>query len=257
MSAKKTISAQETSKEDYGDIREFMFTLFLAVFIALLVRSVAFEPFNIPSGSMLPTLQIGDYIFVSKYSYGYSRYSFPFGIVGFKGRVAFTPPERGDVAVFKQPKRPQIDYIKRLVGLPGERIQVISGVLHINGAPVLRERVGTVQQQDENGNLTLYVDYIETLPNGVKHHIHERSDTEPYDDTPEYTVPEGHYFAMGDNRDSSQDSRVMERVGFIPADNLVGRAEFVFFSTDGSAPLSKPWTWFSAIRYGRLFNGIH
>lgn len=247
---------QKSADGEYSDIREFLVTLFLAVFIALVVRTFAFEPFNIPSGSMIPTLQVGDYLFVSKYSYGYSQYSFPFGIASFDGRFMAGKPERGDVVVFKLPKKPQIDYIKRMIGLPGDRIQVISGVLHINGEPVLRERVGTVQEEDENGNLSLYVDYIETLPNGVKHHIHEKSDIEPYDDTPEYTVPQGYYFAMGDNRDSSQDSRVMERVGFIPEQNLVGRAEFIFFSTDGSAPLSKPWLWFSAIRYGRLFHGI-
>lgn len=225
-------------------------TVFFALAIAIAVRIVAFEPFNIPSGSMRPTLLEGDYLFVSKYSYGYSRYSFPFGLPPFEGRIWESPVERGDVAVFRRPPEAEIDYIKRIVGLPGDRIQVISGVLHINGEAVERRPVEDFI--DEYGRKI--AQYEETLPNGVKHMILEsRGDQGFSDNTREFVVPEGHYFAMGDNRDNSADSR---EIGFVPAENLIGRAEVLFFSTDGSAALWEIWKWPFAIRYSRLFNGV-
>ena len=221
-------------------------TIVYAVLIAIVVRIVLFEPFNIPSGSMYPTLLEGDYLFVSKYSYGYSRYSFPFGLAPFEGRIWEDPVERGDVAVFRKPPQNETDYIKRIVGLPGDTIQVVGGVLWINGTPVLRERI-----EDFEGGIP---QYVETLPNGREHRILEAAgDRGSNDDTRVFTVPEGYYFAMGDNRDNSSDSRV---IGPIPAANLVGRAEILFFSHDSSAALWEVWKWPFAIRYGRLFNGV-
>ncbi|MBE9553097.1 MAG: signal peptidase I [Proteobacteria bacterium] len=226
-------------------------TVFYAFLIAIAVRIVAFEPFNIPSGSMKPTLLVGDYLFVSKYTYGYSRYSFPFGIPPISGRIWESPVERGDVAVFRKPPENEIDYIKRIVGLPGDRIQVLKGILHINGEAVERERIEDFVV-DAYGRKV--VQYIETLPNGRTHRILETGgDAGRSDNTDEFTVPPGNYFAMGDNRDNSADSRV---IGFIPAENLVGRAEILFFSTDGSAALWEFWRWPFAVRYSRLFDGV-
>jgi signal peptidase I len=232
-------------------------TVLYAVLIAVVVRTVAFEPFNIPSASMVPTLLIGDYLFVSKYSYGYSRYSLPFGLPLIPGRVLATLPERGDIAVFKLPKDNKTDYIKRLVGLPGDRIQVKGGILHINDQAVIRERVEDLVESDGFGNERRRFQYIETLPNGRKHRIIEISDREPNsDDTTVYQVPKDHFFAMGDNRDNSLDSRYIAQVGYIPIENLVGRAEMIFFSTDGGAAWWEFWRWPFSIRYGRLFQGI-
>ena len=235
---------------------EFFKTAILAILLAMFIRTFFFEPFNIPSGSMLPTLQIGDYLFVSKTSYGYSEHSFPFGLGNFEGRVMESAPERGDVIVFKLPSDTSIDYIKRLIGLPGDEIQVKKGRLYINGEMVDREPVGMTRIPSPNGGHDSMMEYIETLPGGVMHKIYEESDSEPLDNTDVFTVPEGHYFMMGDNRDNSQDSRVEELVGYVPADNLVGRAEVLFFSIDETANVFKPWTWFSAIRYNRIFDTI-
>jgi len=258
-------------EESQGDIKEFIRAIVVAGVIALIIRTFAFEPFNIPSGSMLPTLKVGDYLFVSKYSYGYGQYSFPFGIMDFEGRIFEDQPERGDVAVFRQPKKRDVDYIKRIIGLPGDSIQVKSGVLHINAEPVPREIKGTTEDT-EQGVFSIYTEYSETLPNGVQHNIWEKSDYERFDNTREYTVPHGYYFVMGDNRDSSLDSRATNQVGLVPVDNLIGRAEFLFFSTEGIGDkclkeegmlkvpaelLCKVITWPQVIRYGRIFNGIN
>ena len=243
------------SKESSGGWGETLRTIIYAVLIALVVRTFAYEPFNIPSGSMLPTLLIGDYLFVSKFSYGYSRYSLPWSLPLIEGRILNSKPERGDVAVFKLPKDNKTDYIKRLVGLPGDQIQVKEGILHINGEPVEREEVGP-RRISRFGATTQVTEYIETLPNGRRHLIWESSDSAPLDDTRVFTVPEGHFFAMGDNRDHSQDSRVTHEVGPIPFENLIGRAEFLFFSHDGSARLWEVWRWPSAIRFGRIADGI-
>ena len=244
------------SKKKSGVFGETLRTVVYAVLIALGIRIFAYEPFNIPSGSMIPTLLIGDYLFVSKFSYGYSRYSLPLGLPLFDGRILNSEPERGDVAVFKLPKDNSTDYIKRIVGLPGDEIQVTGGILHINGTPVKRELMGEAEVSGFAGGSSKLREYIETLPNGVQHRIWERSDRDPLDNTPVYKVPAGHYFAMGDNRDSSQDSRVQSSVGFVPFENLVGRAEFLFFSHDGSAAIWEFWKWPGAIRYGRIGNGI-
>jgi len=235
---------------------ETLRTVFYAVVIALVVRTFAFEPFNIPSGSMKPTLLEGDYLFVSKYSYGYSRYSLPWGLPLFEGRIFGSAPERGDVIVFKKPSDNETDYIKRLIGLPGDRIQVTGGILHINGEPVRRERIGETADRDTFSTRTYQI-YRESLPNGRQHLIWEASDNDSLDNTSEYLIPEGHYFFMGDNRDNSRDSRVLYDVGYVPAENLVGRAEFLFFSHDDSASWWEVWRWPWMIRFGRIFSGIH
>jgi signal peptidase I len=239
-----------------GGLGETLRTVVYAVLIALLVRTFAFEPFSIPSGSMLPTLLVGDYLFVSKYSYGYSQYSLPWSLPLFDGRVLSSPVERGDVVVFKLPTDNTTDYIKRIVGLPGDEIQVVGGILHVNGTAVTRERVAEGTIAGYGGMPMQVTEYIETLPNGARHRIWERSDNDFLDNTPVFKVPEGHYFAMGDNRDSSQDSRVIGKVGFIPFENLIGRAEILFFSHNGSARLWEIWKWPTAIRFGRLFDTI-
>ncbi|MCC6468761.1 MAG: signal peptidase I [Alphaproteobacteria bacterium] len=245
------------SRKSAGGWTETVKTVLYAVLIAVVVRTVAFEPFNIPSASMVPTLLIGDYLFVSKYSYGYSRYSLPFGLPLIPGRVFSALPERGDVAVFKLPKDNKTDYIKRIVGLPGDRIQVKGGILYINDQPVARERIADLVESDGFGNERRRFQYIETLPNGRKHRIIEISDREPNsDDTTVYQVPKDHLFAMGDNRDNSLDSRYIAQVGYVPIENLVGRAEMIFFSTDGGAAWWEFWRWPFSIRFGRLFQGI-
>jgi signal peptidase I len=230
-------------------------TVVYAVLFAVVVRTFMFEPFNIPSGSMIPTLLVGDYLFVSKYAYGYSKHSLPFSPPLFKGRVFGSEPERGDVAVFKLPRDNKTDYIKRIIGLPGDRIQVITGILHINGEPVKRRRIGDFPGELPGQRAS--IQYQEVLPGGRIHQIIETAgDFGPLDNTQTYMVPKGHYFAMGDNRDSSLDSRVQNQVGFVPAENLVGRAEFLFFSTNGTARIWEIWKWPGSIRYDRLFNGI-
>ena len=233
---------------------EFIKTIVIAGALALGFRSLLFEPFNIPSGSMIPTLLVGDYLFVSKYSYGYSRYSFPFGMAPFDGRIFETPPERGDVAVFRQPQNESVAFIKRIVGLPGDRVQVVNGVLHINDVAVNRDRKGFATASD-GYNVIRFAVYQETLPNGKSYLIQERSDDDLLDNTNVFLVPEGYYFMMGDNRDNSRDSRTTS-VGLVPAENLIGRAERLFFSHNSSAHLWEVWKWPFAIRYGRLGDGI-
>lgn len=230
-------------------------TVVYAVLIAAVVRTFAYEPFNIPSGSMIPTLLVGDHLFVSKYSYGYSRYSFPFSLPLFEGRIFQSMPERGDVAVFRRPGNEQEDYIKRIIGLPGDRIQVIGGVLNINGQPVKREKIADYVEYGSAG-ATVFAQYLETLPNGRRHKIIEYGDDNFYDNTEVFTVPEGHVFAMGDNRDDSRDSRDLQWVGFIPVANLVGRAEFLFFSTDGTAEWWEFWNWPTATRFSRILSSV-
>jgi signal peptidase I len=226
-------------------------TVIYAGLIALVIRTAVAEPFDIPSGSMIPTLLIGDYLFVSKFSYGYSRYSLPLSPPLFSGRIFGSLPRRGDVAVFKLPRDPSIDYIKRIIGLPGDTIQMKDGQLYINGAQVPRTPDGDYTDDSEGPPIILRR-YIETLPNGVKHPILKASDDGPLDNTPEYHVPPGCVFAMGDNRDNSQDSRVLNAVGYIPVENLVGRAEVLFFSIDGTAPWWQVWEWPFEIRWSRI-----
>lgn len=243
-----------------GGWLESVKTIVYAGLIAIGIRTIAFEPFNIPSGSMIPTLLVGDYLFVSKYSYGYSRYSMPLGPNIFSGRIFGRVPDRGDVAVFKLPRDPSQDYIKRIIGLPGDRIQVRAGVLYVNGTMVKREPAGPYTVEGDGPRMVVRL-FRETLPGvdgapGRTHAIIEQSDDGPLDNTGEYLVPAGHVFAMGDNRDNSLDSRVQNAVGFIPIENLVGRAEFIFFSIDGSAAWWEVWGWPFAIRWSRLLSAV-
>jgi signal peptidase I len=245
------------ASKNTGGLGETIKTIVYAVIIALFIRTFFYEPFSIPSASMVPTLLVGDYLFVSKFSYGYSRYSLPFGLPLLSGRVFFREPHRGDVAVFKLPRDPSVDFIKRIIGLPGDKIQVKDGILNINGQPIKRERVGPYFYE-ESGRASTYIEYVETLPNGYKHDILEISDDQPLDNTSVFTVPDGKYFMMGDNRDNSADSRDPDSgVGYVPAENIVGRAEFIFFSTNGYARWWELWKWPFTVRYGRLFSGIH
>ncbi len=231
-------------------------TLVYAGLIAIGIRTIAFEPFNIPSGSMIPTLLVGDFLFVSKYSYGYSRFSLPLSPNLFSGRIFGRPPERGDVAVFKWPRDNSTDYIKRIVALPGDRIQMKSGQLYINGTQAPRRLVGDYTAED-NGRRTIATEYTETLPNGRKHEILKEIEVGGLNSTQEFLVPENHVFAMGDNRDNSSDSRDPNGgVGFVPMENLVGRAEFIWFSIDAEAPWWQVWEWPFEIRWSRLLRGV-
>jgi signal peptidase I len=224
-----------------------------ALILALIVRTFFYQPFNIPSGSMKDTLLVGDYLFVSKFSYGYSRYSIPFGLPLFSGRVWASEPERGDVIVFKLPRDNETDYIKRLIGLPGDKIQVRDGIVHIDGNPVPRERVGDFVSTDRYGNAARVPKYRETLPNGVSYDVLDLVPDGFSDNTPVYEVPQGHYFMMGDNRDNSTDSRVLSQVGYVPHENLIGRADIIFFSLEEDARFWQFWKWPWSIRWGRLF----
>ncbi len=242
-------------KKKTGGLFDTLKTVFWAVLIALLVRTFAYEPFNIPSGSMIPTLLVGDYLFVSKFSYGYSKHSLPFSLPLIPGRILETEPERGDVVVFKLPSDTSQDYIKRVIGLPGDTVQVKNGRLYINNKMAERERIEDYILTDGTGRSAAVAQYLETLPNGRVHRILELfGDQGPSDNTEAFTVPEGHFFMMGDNRDNSADSRAFPaRFRFVPVENLVGRAEFLFYSKDSSQPIYD----LGSIRFDRLFQGIN
>jgi signal peptidase I len=218
-------------------IFNYVIATVLTLLVAMLLRTLLLQSFNIPSGAMKPTLTVGDYIFVSKYPYGYSRFSLPFSADLFTGRVLAAEPQRGDVVVFRLPRDTTTDYVKRLVGLPGDRIQMRDGVLYINGTAVRRERVEDfIDDEDKDGAKIRR--WRETLPNGVSYETLDLQDNGFLDNTQEYVVPPGHYFMIGDNRDNSTDSRVPRDrggVGYVPFENLVGRAEIIFFSLNAAA----------------------
>lgn len=263
------------AKEPKGSLLRFI--LGLAIF-AWVLRSLIVAPFVIPSGSMLPTMLIGDYLFVAKWPYGYSKYSFPFEIPSFEGRVLQSAPERGDVVVFRPPGKENEDYVKRLIGLPGDRIEMRSGQLYLNGEAIRKERIADFampispnspcrvvgaasarEATDAEGNAVCrYPAYRETLPGGRSYVVIDQTYVPSSDDYGPVTVPEGHVFMMGDNRDDSLDSRYSPTnianpgVGFVPMENLVGRALGNFWSTDGSASYVLPWTWFTALRGQRI-----
>ncbi len=278
--------------------REWFNTIFYGALIAIVFRSLLLEPFNIPSGSMIPTLHVGDHIFVQKWAYGYSRYSFPFGSWKlWNGRFFATEPEVGDVIVFRNPIDESQDYVKRLIARPGDTVQVKEGRLYLNGEIVPRENprpyiVATLPKSLRSvgyylDNLTIKgdkiwvdnkpadfnytieyksdkdckryagmcgvfpaIEYTETLPNGVSHSIIEMSDDAPLDNTPLFTVPDNHYFFMGDNRDNSADSRA--NIGYVSRDNVLGRVWFIWYSHNYYAPMLSVWNWGNKMRWSRF-----
>ena len=276
-SSRRSRSTAEPGKakrrESAGSLARFV--LIVAV-IAWAFRSLVGAPFNIPSGSMLPTLYIGDYIAVAKWPYGYSRYSFPFGVPAFDGRILGRLPSRGDVVVFRHPSENE-DLIKRVIGLPGDTVEVRQGRLVLNGREVPQQPLPPAQVpvtpnspcgsrvlpsplviQGSGGTVCTYRAYLETLPGGPSYTVLDQVDSGPADDLAEVRVPAGHLFLMGDNRDDSLDSRFaayQHGIGMVPAENLIGRASFTFWSTDGRAAWFKPWTWFRALRANRIGNG--
>ena len=247
------------AKKTRGWFAEFVVTIFQALILALLVQLFLVQSFTIPSGSMEHTLDVGDYLFVNKYAYGYSRYSFSYGVLGldsgiipFNGRVLQKAPKRGEIAVFRNPKVTGVDYVKRVIGLPGDKIQMKAGVLIINGTPVPRVLDKDFDETDEQGQHVTGKQYTETLPNGVSYQVLKRTDDGNANNTSVYEVPAGQYFMMGDNRDNSEDSR-FETLGTIPFDNLIGRPWFIYFSHAGTAPAWQVWTWGATVRFDRLF----
>lgn len=244
---------EETKKVE--TLGETVKTVIYAIVIAGLIRTFWFEPFKIPSGSMYPTLEVGDFLFISKYTYGYSRHSFPFSFPKFSGRIWQDLPERGDVVVFKYPGDNQTDYIKRVIGLPGDVVQVKNGRLFINGKMIDRKNVGSYVIDEYTPIPQEFAEYVETLPEGRQHRIIEYSDEmKGVDNTIEFHVPENNYFMMGDNRDNSNDSR--KDVGFVPLENIEGKARFLFYSHDDTIVWYNPVSWVRAIRWSRLFNRI-
>lgn len=268
----------EGGRKKPGGIMELISTVFWAVLIIVVVRCFLFAPFNIPSGSMIPSLLIGDYIFVSKYSYGFSKHSFFFSQPDFKGRIWYTPPQRGDVVVFRSTKPPFDYYVKRFIGFPGDTIQVKDGVLYINDQAVKRRLDGPYTYQESPGadpiTENLYTEYLPSKDGSVVEHKILQEKTGGYNDditplsggiNPNYTipyhVPEGYFFAMGDNRDHSADSRFNnpdspDYLGFVPIENLIGKVQFIFYSYDSKYPVWQFWHWPQEIRWNRLFKSV-
>jgi signal peptidase I len=244
----------EKAEKQSNALLENIKVIIQALLLALVIRTVFFQPFTIPSGSMMPTLLVGDYIFVNKFAYGYSKYSLPGSMNLFSGRILGREPQRGDVIVFRFPPNPDIDYIKRLVGLPGDHIQMKDDILYINGKAVPRQPDGTFTSDyklDPGEDVPVYK---EVLDNGRTYDTLDQSPVSRGDNTQEFIVPPGHYFMMGDNRDNSLDSRF--DVGYVPAENLVGRASIIFFSLGNDTSFREIWKWPSNMRWNRLFKVV-
>ncbi len=253
------ITMNSNGKQDSGSqensFLELIKTLLFAGLIALTARVLIFQPFNIPSASMVPTLLVGDYLYVSKFAYGFSKHSIPFSPPLFSGRVWSADPKRGDVVVFKIPKDNSTDYIKRLIGLPGDRIQVVHGEIILNGEKIKREKIDEIVEVNGRGYPDRVIRYRETMPNGVSYIVYNHAEDGALSNTDIYVVPEGHYFMMGDNRDNSLDSRVLlpnGPVGFVPFENFVGRAELIWYSTSSDSPIWAVWDWIPATRLSRI-----
>ena len=229
-------------------------SIILAIFIALLIRSFIFEPFNIPSGSMKPNLLVGDFIFVSKWSYGYSKHSLPFSIPLIPSKIFSNIPERGDIVVFKTPENNRTDYVKRVIGLPGDTIELNNGIIFLNGSEIYRKKLNDFIDTDKNASIKRVRQYKEYFLN-KEFEVLDLTDNGIVDNTRLLKVPDGHFFVMGDNRDNSQDSRFISTVGFIPYENLVGKAQFIFFSLE-NARFLQIWKWPNSIRYERIFQKI-
>ena len=229
-------------------------SILLAIFIALIIRSFFVEPFNIPSGSMKPNLLVGDFIFVSKWSYGYSRHSLPFSLPFIPGKIFSKQPERGDVVVFKTPKDNSTDYIKRIIGLPEDKIRMFKGEIIINNNLIVRKKINDFIDINKQGNTKRVRKYKEYFYD-LEIEVLDLTDNSIVDNTSVYVVPKNHFFVMGDNRDNSQDSRFLNSVGYVPFENLVGKAQFIFFSLENSRFL-EIWKWPRSIRYERLMMKI-
>ena len=243
---------EKKQEEKNNSTKSFIKEIVIIIVLAFTFRSLVAEPFHIPSGSMKPGLLVHDYIIVSKFSYGYSRYSLPFGLKLFSGRIFETNPNRGDVAVFRLPSNTSINYIKRIVGLPGDKIQIKNGQLFINKIAIEKTEDGYFKDYINYSEINI-AKFTEILPNGQKITTLDMGDTN-YDNSAEYIVPENHYFVMGDNRDNSQDSRFQTKVGFIPHENLIGEAKMIFFSA--KYPFLQFWKWPLHIRFNRIFKLI-
>ena len=249
-----SVDAEKT--EEKSSTKDTVRVIIHALILALVVRVFLFQPFNIPSGSMIPTLLVGDYLFVSKFTYGYSRYSFPFGVKLFPGRIWASDPERGDVVVFKLPRDNETDYIKRVIGLPGDEVQMVHGVLQINGNAVEKVEIDDYVVTGTSGRERHMARYEETLPNGVSYPVLDLVKDGFGDNTEVYKVPEAHFFMMGDNRDNSTDSRFLAEVGFVPFVNLVGKAQVIFFSIDDDTSFWEFWRWPTDVRWSRIFSAV-
>jgi signal peptidase I len=245
-------------KQQRSGFAETFWVIVQALLIAMVIRTFLFQTFNIPSGSMEATLLVGDYLFVSKFSYGYSHFSLPFSPPLFSGRILGAEPKRGDVVVFRLPRDTSVDYIKRVIGLPGDRIQMLDGLLYINGVPVKREQAE--DYIDREGFQPIHVKrWHETLPNGVSYYTLDRIEHSEVDTTSVYTVPPDHFFMMGDNRDNSLDSRISPAsggVGYVPFENIIGPAEIIFFSMRDDAHPWEVWQWPWSLRWNRLFSVV-
>ena len=236
--------------------RDTIVVIIEALIIALVFRTFLFQPFWIPTASMQSTAMIGDYFLASKFAWGYGRYSFPYGIVPINGRIFGGLPERGDIAVFHNAPTGD-EYVKRVIGMPGDKLQMREGRLYINDTLVERELIGPGTDTDSYGNTVPVTLYKEMLPGGVTHTIQEISDDQSLDNTAEFLVPPGHYFMMGDNRDRSGDSRVLRTVGYVPVGNLIGKAEYRFFSIKDNIPPWQIWRWPGNVRFDRMFQSVY
>ena len=231
-------------------------TLFYALIIAIIIRSLLLQPFYIPSSSMEPTLLVGDRLFVTKFSYGYSKHSFPFSPPIINNRIFFSKPQRGDVVVFKTPSDNRTDYIKRLIGLPGDKIQFVDSNLYLNNSEILKSRLPS-NEKIYCGNKTIDVFIFKEKLSDKKMHVTAYMKDFPNNSSDVFIVPEDHYFFLGDNRDCSKDSRFLSSVGYVHKDNLVGKAQFIFFSSDKSiASFFVFWKWHQSIRFNRFFKKI-